>query len=456
MEHSFPILPKLACLIPGAVTALALADLAAAGALAKDAAKNPVAPPEKKSPFTFDFQERLRFEARDNTFDFNDGFDALTDDSWLLQRARVGIGYAPTDFLRLYVQGQSSLELGSDRPKEPGVMGAEGDDAIDLRQAFFSLGSETFHLTLGRQALNYGEQRLVGESDWGNFGRVFDAAKLRYQADNWSLDAFASSVVAPDRHSFDRSDLFDGNDTGRNQVFSGLYFSTTLLPAQTTDLYAFQLHEEAAAGDTDFVTLGLRLKADVAQTGGFDYETEMAAQFGQVKGRDLSAFAGHWGVGYVWTEAAWKPRLFLEYNYATGDSDATDGKVGTFQNLFPTNHKFYGFMDAFSWQNIHNPAVSFSTQPAKGVTMRLDYHAFWLADTADAWYRANGTAAVRPVTPDADRFAGTELDVTVSWKANQHFTLLAGYSHFFAGSYLDDTGAGDDADFAYVQATFDF
>jgi len=425
--------------------------------------KNPVAPKVEENPLSlldgrlvFDFQERLRFEYRENNFDFNDGADSLTDDSWLLQRARLGAKITASDLLSFYVQGQSSFEIDSDRPNIPGALGAEGDDPIDLRQAYIKIGSKELNVTVGRQVLAYGDERLVGSFDWNNIGRTFDAVKLHYENALSSLDVFVSSVVVPDKDEFNQSDLFDGNETGRNQILSGIYFSSKLIPVQTTDLYAFELHEEAAAGDTDFVTLGTRIKADPTKLGGFEYETEMAIQFGDVKGKDLAAFAGHWGLGYTMLETAWKPRLGVEYNFATGDDNAADGDVNTFQNLFPTNHKFYGFMDVFSWQNMHNPAVSFSVQPSKTVKLQLDYHAFFLAETGDAWYRANGVTQVRPVKSSASNFVGTELDFTASWKPTKHFGLLAGYSRFFSGDYAKATGASDDADFAYVQATIDF
>lgn len=408
---------------------------------------------------TFDFQERLRFEVRDNNFDFNDGIDSLTDDSWWFQRARIGLKLAPREDLVFYVQGQSSFELDSDRPNLPGVLGAEGDDPFDLRQAYVMAGSPDFNVTLGRQLLRYGDERLVGSFDWNNFGRTFDAVKVHLTpAKGWSLEGFASSVVVIDSDELNLSDLFNGNSTGRNQVFSGLYLSTaTLCPfGSTTDFYALELHEESAVGGTDFVTLGTRLKADVTKTGGWDFESDMAVQTGDLRGRDLSAFAGHWGAGRIWTQSAWKPRLFAEYNFATGDDNPADRDVGTFQNLFPTNHKFYGYMDLFSWQNLHNPALSFSVQPSDATKVQLDYHGFWLADTNDAWYRANGVTQVRPITPGADSFVGTELDLTATWKVNSHLGVLAGYAHFFSGDYVKETGAGDDADFAYLQATIDF
>lgn len=423
--------------------------------------KNPkavVQPLPERELVTFDFQERLRFEYRENNFDFNDRVNSLTDDSWLLQRARVGIKLQPTEFLTFYVQGQSAFEIDSDRPNEPGVLGAEGDDPIDLRQAYVKVGGKDLNVTIGRQILSYGDERLVGAFDWNNFGRTFDAVKFHYGTKDWSLEAFASSVVVIDSDEFNQSDLFDGNDTGRSQIFSGVYFSTTLLPFQVTDLYAFELHEEYAVGDTDFVTLGTRMAADPAKFSGFFYETEMAVQLGEVKGKDLTAFAGHWGAGYVWLKSAWKPRLAVEYSFATGDSNAKDGEVGTFQNLFPTNHKFYGYMDTFAWQNIQEPGVCFSVQPTTALKLQLDYRAYWLAKTTDAWYRANGVTQVRPITPGADKFAGTELDVTATYKLSKNFSFLVGYCHFFAGDYLKDAGskASDDADFAYAQVTIEF
>jgi Alginate export len=443
----------------------------------------------------FDLEERFRWEIRDNNFDFDDAVNALTDDNWFLQRARIGLLIKPCDWFRIYAQGQDSREINSDRPDLPSMLGAEGDDTFDLRQGWAEFGNpKSFPLTLkvGRQVLSYGDERLIGAFDWNNIGRTFDAVKLRWEEKTWWLDAFASSVVVPERGSYDQSDLFNGNETHREQLFSGLYFSTTAWGPQTTDLYALYLHENpnakfqpTASGDTNFATLGLRIKSkpgafahtQTAPDGkavtdgksappppsapkavGFDYEFEGAFQTGEVLGRDLTAFAVHGGLGYTF-DVAWKPRLGVEYNYGSGDDDPLAGDIETFQNLFPTNHKFYGQMDVFSWQNMHDAAVIVKAQPVKSVTLKAEYHAFWLASTDDVWYRANGTTAVRPLDAlarKADNYAGSEVDVTAQWAVNKHVAFEAGYSHFFAGDYLSDTGASDDADFGYVQASLTF
>jgi hypothetical protein len=113
-------------------------------------------------------------------------------------------------------------------------------------------------------------------------------------------------------------------------------------------------------------------------------------------------------------------------------------------------------MDTFSWQNMQNLALRLHAQPHARVKATLDFHSFWLTDTNDAWYRANGSTRVRPVDPTASSHAGTEIDLTVNTKLTRHLEMLCGYSHFFAGDYLADTGAGDDANFAYLMLTLNF
>ncbi len=429
----------------------------------------------------FDVQERMRFEIRSDNFDFNSGTNSPTDGDWLLQRFRIGLLWKPEPWLKFYVQGQDSREIGSDRSKTPGTMGSEGDDTFDLRQAYIEVGGTKdmpLSLKLGRQTLIYGDERLVGSFDWNNFGRTFDAAKVVYKNPKFQLDLFTSSVVVIERDRFNQSDLFNGNENHRGMIFSGVYLTTDQMPFGTADLYGFWLsqssgnvsNQEASVsfkpltGDTlaaqhsSFGTIGSRLKGDPKKLHGWEFELEGAYQNGQVNDLNLNAWAIHGGVGYNF-DAPWKPRLWAEYNYASGDRNPNDGNSETFQNLFPTNHKFYGFMDVFSWQNMHNPMISLRVTPLKTVTAQLDYHAFWLASTDDFWYRANGLATVRPLTPAAraaSNFAGQEIDFTVTWTPYKWLQFQAGYSHFFAGDYLRDTGTQDDADFGYLIATVNF
>jgi len=464
--------------------------LLASGTLAYAGTTAPVAPaplpPPGYAPITFldgkltvDIQEKMRFEVRENNFDFNNAVNNPQDASWLLQRFRLGLGYAVTPWFKLYVQGQDVREIGGSRPNningqivngQNTNFATEGDDSFDILKAYVQLGDikEGISATVGRQFLSYGDQRLVGPLEWLNQARTFDAIKLRYVGASFALDVFTSSPVTYENNTWNNSQAFDGNNN-QDSVFSGIYLSTQWVPINTTtDFYAFHKSDQGNAefgnrlGDSSYYTFGTLWKGDPKKLGGFDYDLEMAYQTGKVSGRDLNAFAGHWGVGYN-IQHAWKPRIGLQYNYATGDTDGNDRDVGTFQNLYPTNHLFYGYMDTTAWSNMQNPQLNISIQPTKKLKLMADYHLFWNASNEDAWRRVNNQTQVRPVnakSTNASNFRGQEIDLTAVYKYNPHVGLMFGYSYFLPGDYLSQTqnarGGDDSAHFAYMQVQIDF
>jgi hypothetical protein len=428
----------------------------------------------------FDLQERLRWENRSNNYDFNSAARSPTDGNWFEQRLYIGLTIKPVEWLKIYAQAQDLREFNALRPNIPGTMGAEGDDAFDLRQAYIEISDYDkcpWGLKVGRQELSYGDERLVGVLDWANYSRTFDAAKVIYKGQGFSFEAFTSTPVIITKDKYDQSDLFNGEETHRDLVFSGGYLSFDSLPFGVWDFYSFVLDQ--AHGNTgyvqgllntplpkgsllersDFVTLGTRIKGDPKKLHGWEYSGEFAWQVGKVRDLNLNAYALNAGVGYNFLYTPWTPRIFAEYNYASGDDNPADHDLGTFQNLFPTNHKFYGVMDMFSWQNMEDSHLSVSVNPTKSLTTEVGYYAHWLASTNDAWYRANGINTVRPVNAaarNAGSYQGSELDLILTWNVKKYLQIQGGYAHFFAGSYLTDTGAHDDANFGYVQATLKF
>ena len=476
-------------ILSGSIALFSLALSAFAGSGAK---KTGTKSADEKSPLTFagglltlDIEERLRFEARNNTRDFNNAVNDPRDDGWVLSRFRLGLAIRPSSWLKIYVQTQDTREWFSTRGNVPGVNGVEGGDYFDLRQAYVEFGDlKAFPatLTVGRQSLSYGDNRLVSDSRWVNFGRTFDGVKLHMQTGKFWVDAFAVRPVQI------RKDEFNDSDSADN--FFGIYGGTDALRIQTTELYFLWRDKADAQPDLSPVntknpngtsngpaqriaTTGTRWKSKPGMLCGFDYSAEFAYQFGHLwtgarttPRLNHHAFALAITGGYTWEDALWKPRVGLEYDYASGDRNPKDGSSQSFQNLLPSNHAQYGFMDAFSWRNLHDARLSLSAKPLKDVEVTLDYHALWLANTADYWYTLNGNNALRTLTPGkngrdvrtigASNFAGHEIDFTTSWKMNRQLSVLVGYSHFFAGDYLRNTGAHSDADLGYFQATLKF
>ena len=458
------------------------------------AAKPSPPPVEKKevNPLSFwdgkiilDIDERVRLEVRNNNRDFSagTGHHEVTDGTWLLNRFRLGMAFVPSPWIKVYGQTQDSREAFSERPNIPGVNGAEGDDQWDLRQASIAIGNlKEFPLqvTIGRQAITYGDGRLVADSKWGNFGRTFDAARLRFEEPHWWVEGFFMRPVQIVRGEFNESDSSDN--------FGGAYFSTDYLSFQTSDLYVYYRDKQdnqpdlSTANTIDpqgswngpaarFVTIGTRFKSNPKKLGPWDYSGEFVYENGDLwasdrnsKQFDLSAFALAISGGYTFKDCHWSPRVGMEYDFATGDDDPTNSSSHSFQNLFPSAHDKYGLMDEFGWRNMHDLRFQLSAKPSKKVDLEFHYHAFWLANTEDFWFRNNGISTLRTRTPTgqdvrtvgASNFAGHEIDFVVGVEPIPHVKVSTGYSHFFAGQYLADTGAHDDADFGYLMTTFLF
>ncbi|HEV8542399.1 MAG TPA: alginate export family protein [Verrucomicrobiae bacterium] len=445
---------------------------------------------------------RLRYEVKDGyaipgvpgSLDFRDhGADDVNE--YFLTRIRYHIGYTDK-WWSAYAEGRSSFADGDERsayannPAVPGMARYDGNgpesDTVDLHQAFVTVGNhKEFPLSLkvGRQELSYGDERLIGAFGWNNIGRVFDGAKLRWQNEWFGADFFATRPVIPEDERFNVSNDYDW--------FSGVYATTPLVPKNSLDVYflARNSTSQASAAEPrpqfpqpsarDIYTAGFRLKSKPGEFGNWDYLVETAGQFGDFRDLRLGvnsprlehqAYMGVIQGGYTFSDLWGTPRLALEYSYASGDSNPADDKHETFENLFPTNHKFYGYMDMVSLQNIHDVRGIFQLKPHKQVSLALEGHGFWLADTHDNFYNVAGVprggVTTTPgngygINPGYSNFVGTELDAIAGYAVTRFAQLEAGYGHFFAGNYIQQSlsapafGARD-ADFVYLQATLSF
>ncbi len=151
-----------------------------------------------------------------------------------------------------------------------------------------------------------------------------------------------------------------------------------------------------------------------------------------------------------------RPRVALQYNYASGDDDPTDHSYKTFDQLYGCVHGKYGLMDFFCWQNMHDIYLYSDSSLIKSLRMLLGVHAFWLDETKDIWYNCYKKTQRHDTTGNASSYAGTEIDLLLTYSFLTNFKIKAFYGHFFAGSYIRDTGKSNDADYTYFQLEYQF
>ncbi len=389
-------------------------------------------------------QLRLRPEFRDRLKP-----DALggTNDGFVGQRARASVAVA-TERLKAYVEVQDARNWGTEASTTSNERNA------DLHQAYLQLPdvlTSGFSLTLGRQELAYGDERLIGALDWATNARSFDGGLARYAWRSGSVDGFGALVN-------DRKTAARGVG---DMWLSGLY--ARLLrgkPGRELDLYALNQGDGTkVAGElvgldaSRVTTLGAR--ARYAPRAGLQASAEGAFQTGH-RGPDAhEAYAFAVSGGYVFG-ARFKPSLRVEYDQATGDADAKDGKAKEFLNLYPTNHAHYGYIDVLGWRNMEAVRATAAVAPRDGQLLSVDFHVLKLKESRGAWKDAGGEPLGQDPTGAAGRDLGSELDLLYRFPLRKELTVLLGYSAFFPGRFAGTVRGRGTQSFGYAQLLFKF
>src|SRR5258708_4796041 len=222
----------------------------------------------------FSGEERVRYEGF-----LGGGFKPDNDDLYLLNRVRIDLRIIPTAWLQFRFETQDArVFYKTQRPYAPPFQ-----DTWDLRLGYVSIGDYDkgpVSLLVGRQALLYGDERLLGQTNWTNTARSFDAARVRLRYHRLRVDVFASSVVV-------LRDGQVGEVTPANNLH-GIYGGVeNVVPNSTIEPYVlWQLSrgvktEENGTGNLDTKTTGVRWVGKLGEA--TDYNVEMAIQRRQVR-----------------------------------------------------------------------------------------------------------------------------------------------------------------------------
>ncbi len=426
---------------------------------------------------------RLRIEFWDAHADDTDTFYAA--------RSRVGLKYSYGSLLTLFGEFQDA-RIYSLSPTSSGAGGLYRDFADGrsrthsdrLRQLWLEVKPiEGLGVRIGRQDIKLGtqamypepnwkylkikrgSQRLVGTVGWTHAERSNDGFSVSYDTGGGHhLYAFAAR---PTTGVFDIEDAYYRQD---NINYGGLSWTVkrdTWIPHTELRLFGLAYDDERSERHG-----GLSRQVEI-YTGGFstvgiypvgpgniDLLVWGAYQFGHYSGLDHSAAAGILEAGYQFTGLCTKPWLRIGVNVASGDGDPDDGDHGTFFNMLPTNHLYYGFADRWAFQNLVNWFAQLMLKPHEKVSVNLMLHQFSLQDDDDSRYFGTGAFSRSNFGFGAQssrgyRSHGTELDAVVNYAVNKHLSVQGGFAHMWghgvANSFKDDGVA-----FGYLEVTLKY
>ena len=377
-----------------------------------------------------------------------------TGDTYDLTQLRIGIYLQPTSWLELVGVTQDARVFFNHHV----ATAPPYQNIWDVREAYVRLGSATegwFDLVAGREIFSFGDERVIGPSDWLNMGRTFDTVRVDLHPPGANVAIFAASVINAIDGQVDHH--IEGNN------LYGIYTSfTRIVPHATLEPYllwrvapaSISLPETENHGHFSEVTGGARLAGTAWKA--LDYDVEMNKQTGSLGHDTIDAWGGHWNGGYTFEGAGGKPRIFGEYNYASGNKNPSGDTWGTHDQLYPSAHDKMDLADQFGWRNIKDFRAGVDEKVAKRLVLTEMFDDLWLATKNDAVYGTSGAIAVAADPRANNKHLGEELDLIAEYKQNTHITYGLGFGHIFTGPFLNEATHGKDYNYPYAYITYIF
>jgi hypothetical protein len=349
-------------------------------------------------------------------------------------------------------------------------------------------------LKLGRQAVVWGEGRLIGNADFSATGRSLDAARAHVALGNFDFEALAAILEVPGPLASSFGEL--GRDSQQPRSGVQLYGLTArwsidpLLRIEAFGLARISRSDGSSLDGSRFAvarlsgetyTGALRVSGEAS---GWTYGVEGAYQFGNAAsllpgGSDISAYAAAGHVARTFSEVSLSPTLRVGGSYASGDDGS--GTYHQFDPLLADPQRFHGQMDLFAWSNAMDVSGRAQVVPWTDTTFGVEYRYARLAETSGEWIGSYLTAVGRaspppgfaaagyaPLTGSPDAELGHELDAVFTWRPWLPLELRAGWSGMLLGDgargimaayargHADAAGAltaSKVTQYAYAQAT---
>lgn len=438
--------------------------------------------------------------------------------SYVEQRTRLYVKADFTSEVCAYIE-LDAYNIWGDSFRSDYLTGNDGPgfDTVQLYQAYVE-ANEMFgypvRLRVGRQELAFGSQWLLGVNDAssGFWGLSYDAVRLTYATDMFSVDAFWAKLA-------ERSPIEEDGDVD----LYGVYGSYTGIEDVTLDAYYLLVRDARSLNDTQLGifgewvegvfgvdqysptylhTVGLRGAGELGQ---FDFEAEVAYQFGnadavgfwqapRLYGPTKNEF-DNWGfnleLGYTF-DMAYTPRIFLGGAYFGGEDNRSitfwDWLVAQFNpfyrgsssisfNRLFSNWEYTEFFANTDESNLWLVRGGVSVNPTENLEVELvAAHFRTLKAFADTWpdFRLFGNR-ITPFSPlswidrEHSKKLGTELGLYLTYNYTEDLVFRAGWAHLFVGKGLADgnfsgnNGLGflggvdkKDADYVFVETEISF
>jgi hypothetical protein len=402
----------------------------------------PLSPDDPKVYLSLGLTVRERFESND-AIAF--GVGHIDSNQYLISRVE------PHADLRLGANVQVFVQLQSDFAPGKKTLTPVDQERLGLEQAFVAItepvGGGTLKVRVGRQQLAFDLQRFISVRDGPNIRQSYDAVWADYEHGPWRVTGFyALPVQNSDAQAF-------ADFSSDHLSYGGLRIERHVFgTSRLSFAYARYSNDNGR-----FLTVRGKEKRDVLDVHfagaarGFDWDAEAMTQTGRVAKDDVAAWGFGSIAGYRFRSLPLSPRVGLQVDAASGNSDPRGRRLETFNPLFPNGY-YENLAGYTGFVNFIDVKPSVAIKPFPSISLSYGLASQWRETTQDAVYlQPNiplaGTAG-RP-----GRFTGFDHQLIGGWVVNKHVTLSLEADRFEVSDVIRRAG-GHDSD--YVGAEFKF
>jgi hypothetical protein len=372
------------------------------------------------------------------------GIGSGRSDTYLIQRAEVSADARIGEHWQFFVQLEDARAFGKDS------VAPVDKNPLDLEQAFVAwvspLDGGTLKLRVGRQEMAFDLQRFISVRDGPNVRQTYDGIWADYEYQKWRFIGYATQPVQNrDVSAFD-------DVSNRDLTFSGVRFERQGVgPGDLSGYYSRYNRSNAhfldAVGNEHRDVFDLRYTGKVGRT---DWDIESMLQTGHVGNDTIGAWAVGSLAGYT-LDVPWSPRIGVQIDAASGDRHPGDGRVGTFNPLFPNGY-YFTLAGYTGYANLIHIKPSITLKPSSRLTLLAALGFQWRETTADAVYQ-QGSAVVPGTAGHGTLWTGMYAQLRADWTIASNLIGSVEAVHFQVGNSIRAAG-GSNADYVGVELKY--
>ncbi len=356
---------------------------------------------------------------------------------------------------RLYAEFRDAQSYDRDLP---GGTRANDADRSDMQNLFVDIAYARSFVRVGRQEVVTNRERLIGVPDWSNTRREFDGVRVMVVRGGLAFDALDARPLQVKLATHDIGDpttrfrvLSVGSAPAAKAAWHGL-------PATWQGYWYEQV--VSTATPTRRLTSGARAAWTFGSTTkvgrSYGIESEAAVQRGATGGRALRAWFRTIEAQTQWRGLRGTPTVVIGFEEASGDRDASDLRLESFNSLYAAAHSHGGYADVFGRANAREAHLISTWDPARRVSLRGAWHRYDRLRLEDGVYTKQNVLLRAPSGSRA-RHAGDEADLTAVVNATRHLRFVVGHAWLLPGAFMRDTpGGAHYGRWGFVGTTFTF